>query len=81
MHLSSVQSVAGTSLTVQWIGFCASTAGSTGLILCQGAKILQIVDLPPKKCGQFNHKVLGSEARSEAASCVLVDKSPNVTKK
>ena len=37
----------GTSLAVQWLGLCASTAGGTGSIPGQGTKILQA-----SQCGQ-----------------------------
>ena len=38
----------GTSLVVQWLGLCASTAGGTGSIPGQGTKILQ----PKREAGR-----------------------------
>ena len=63
MHCSTVQKGlrvwTGTSLTVQWIGLRASTAESTGWMLCQETKILQVVDQKKKKkkSEQFNHRI------------------------
>ena len=42
--------VLGTSLAVQWLRLCASTAGGTGSIPGQRAKILHAV-----QCGQKNN--------------------------
>ena len=44
----------GTSLVVQWLGFCAPTAGDTGSIPGRGTKILHAVwHSPPKKTTYF----------------------------
>ena len=40
MALKSIVILSETFLVVQWLGFCASTAGRTGSILGQGSKIL-----------------------------------------
>ena len=46
-HLREEQG--GTSLMVQWLGFCTSTAGGTGSIPSQGTNILQVSRSSPKK--------------------------------
>ena len=41
--------IMGNSLAVQWLGFCASTEGDTGLIPGQGTKIPQATRHSQKK--------------------------------
>ena len=46
----------GTSLVVQWLGFCASTARSTGLIPDQKTSIPHAVQYSLKKKKKKRHK-------------------------
>ena len=39
LHQPCLKAPPGTSLAVRWLRLCASTAGDTGLIPCQGTKI------------------------------------------
>ena len=39
----------GNSLAVQWLGFCTSTAGGTGLIPSRGTKILHAMQCDQKE--------------------------------
>ena len=51
-----VKNIFWTSLAVQWLGLCASTAGDTGLILGRGTKIPHATWRAAKKQNKTNKK-------------------------
>ena len=57
----------GISLTVQWLGLCASTAGGRGLIPGQGTKILHATWLTQNKQNETVVDSYNSSRKKEQA--------------
>ena len=73
--LKKTQNISGTSLMVQWLGFCTSTAGVMGLIPGWGIKILHAVQSGKKQHFQalsYLSSALSSYSLEEVGKAVIL---------
>ena len=57
-YQSGFKCIVGSSLVVQWLGLCASTAGGSGLIPDRGTEILQATQCGHKRKNKKNISLL-----------------------
>ena len=63
----------GTSLVVQWLRLCASTAGGMGSISGKGTKILHVCTARPKKEKQKTNKQTKNKWEQNRPNDVLLE--------